>query len=47
MLFPNFEKPKVFLYESMTEKQAMKLMADSDNSFENMVKRLYIKFGRL
>jgi hypothetical protein len=25
----------------------MKLMADCDNSFENMVKRLFIKFGRL
>ena len=47
LLFPNFEKPKQFLWEGMTEKQAMKLMADSDNSFENMVKRLYIKFGRL
>ena len=47
LLFPNFEKPKNFLLEAMTEKQAMKLMSDSDNSFENIVGRLYIKFGRL
>jgi len=47
LLFPNFEKPKVYLLEAMTEKQAMKLMSDSDNSFENIVSRLYIKFGRL
>jgi hypothetical protein len=47
LLFPNFEKPNNFLLEAMTEKQAMKLMSDSDNSFENIVGRLYIKFGRL
>jgi len=37
----------MFLHEAMTEKQAMKLMSDSENNFENIVGRLYIKFGRL
>ena len=42
LLFPNYEKPNNYLVEVMTEKQAMKLMSDSDNSFENIVARLYI-----
>lgn len=42
LLFPNYEKPNNYLMEAMTEKQAMKLMSDSDNSFENIVARLYV-----
>jgi hypothetical protein len=42
LLFPNYEKPNNYLMEGMTEKQAMKLMSDSDNSFENIVARLYV-----
>ena len=47
ILFPNFEKPKTYLFEGLTEKQSMKLMADCDNMFENIVQRMYVKFGKL
>ena len=47
MLFPNHEKPKDFFAEKMNEKQAMKLMAENQNNFETLVKRLYVKFGKL
>ena len=47
ILFPNFEKPKTYLFEGLTEKQSMKLMADCDNMFENIVKLMYVKFGKL
>lgn len=47
LLFPNFEKPEEFLSESMTEKQAVKLMNENGNIFENFVKQFYVKFGKL
>ena len=47
ILFPNFEKPKTFLFEGLTEKQSMKLMADCENMFENIVNKMYVKFGKL
>lgn len=47
MLFPNHERPKEFVAEKMNEKQAMRLMSENDNNFEEVVKRLYVKFGKL
>lgn len=31
----------------MTEKQAIKLMNENDNVFENLVNQFYIKFNKL
>jgi len=47
LLFPNFEVPDIFIFESMAEKKAQKLMSDSDNTFEELIKRFSIKFGKL
>jgi len=34
VLFPNFEMPDIYLCQTLHEKVAQKLMADSDNMFE-------------
>lgn len=47
LLFPNFEAPDIFLCEVMAEKKAQKLMTESNNMFEDLIKRFHIKFGKL
>ena len=47
LLFPNFEVPDIFLHEVMSEKRAQKLMTESDNMFEELVKKFYVKYGKL
>jgi len=47
ILFPNFEAPDLFLSETMAEKKAQKLMTESNNMFEELVKKFHIKFGKL
>lgn len=47
LLFPNFEIPDIYLCEIMPEKKAQKLMADSNNMFEELITKFYVKFGKL
>ena len=47
LLFPNFETPDIYKSCVMSEKQAQKLMNESDNMFEQFIRRFYLKFGRL
>ena len=47
LLFPNFEAPDIYLCEIIAEKKAQKLMADSSNMFEELVKKFHVKYGRL
>lgn len=47
LLFPNFEKPEEYLHEMFTEKMASKLMSENNNSFEELIAKFYIKFGKL
>jgi hypothetical protein len=47
LLFPNFEAPDIFISEVMPEKKAQKLMTESDNMFEELVKKFKIKYGKL
>jgi hypothetical protein len=47
LLFPNFEAPDIYLCEVIAEKKAQKLMSDSDNMFEELVKKFHIKYGKL
>lgn len=47
LLFPNFEAPDIFLFESMAEKKAQKLMTESNNMFEELVTKFHVKHGRL
>ena len=47
LLFPNFEAPDIFLFESMAEKKAQKLMTESNNMFEELVTKFHVKFGKL
>lgn len=47
LLFPNFEAPDIFLCEVMAEKKAQKLMTESSNMFEELIKKFHIKYGKL
>ena len=47
LLFPNFEIPDIFLSEIMPEKKAQKLMTDSNNMFEELISKFYVKYGKL
>lgn len=47
LLFPNYETPDIFLCEVMADKKAQKLMSDSNNLFEELIKKFHIKFGKL
>lgn len=47
LLFPNFEAPDIYLSEIMAEKKAQKLMTESDNMFEELVKKFHVKYGKL
>lgn len=47
LLFPNFERPDIYLSEVLTEKMAMRLMNESGNIFENFVGTFFVKFGKL
>lgn len=47
LLFPNFENPSSYIQETITDKQATKLLAECENVFENFVAKFFIKFGKL
>ena len=47
LLFPNFERPDEYMHETLTDKQATKLMAECGNVFENFIVLFYVKFNRL
>jgi hypothetical protein len=47
LLFPNFEQPEIYQSCVLAEKQAQRLMSESNNMFEEFVKRFYIRYGRL
>jgi hypothetical protein len=47
LLFPNFEAPDIFLSEIISEKKAQQLMVESNNQFEDLIARFYIKYGKL
>ena len=47
LLFPNFEVPEIYLCEVMAEKKAQKLMTESSNMFEELIKKFHIKYGKL
>jgi hypothetical protein len=47
LLFPNFEMPDVYSHCVLAEKQAHKLMNESNNMFEEFVKRFYLKYDKL
>lgn len=47
LLFPNFEAPNIFIYEILHEKKAQRLMVDSNNMFDNFIKRFRIVYGKL
>jgi hypothetical protein len=47
LLFPNFEKPDQYIAEILTDKQANKLMNESNNIFELFISRFYVKFNKL
>lgn len=47
LLFPNFEKPEMFLHQIINSKIGERLLYLVDNVFENFVQTFDIKFGRL
>ena len=47
ILYPNFEMPDIFLHEVISEKKAQKLMIESGNMFEELVKRFHVKYNKL
>jgi hypothetical protein len=47
LLFPNFEAPDIFIHEIIQEKKAQKLMLDSNNTFENLISKFRVVFGKL
>jgi hypothetical protein len=47
MLFPNFEIPDIYFHEILPEKRAQKLMTDSNNMFEELIKKFHFKYGKL
>jgi len=47
VLFEHYTEPNDFIAEVLSEKVALKLMADCANSFENFIGNFHIKFGKL
>ena len=47
LLFPNFEAPDIYMYEIIPEKKAQALMTDSNNLFEELISKFYIRYGKL
>lgn len=47
LLFPNFEKPEMFLHQILNSKIGERLLALVDNVFENFIQTFDIKFGKL
>jgi hypothetical protein len=47
LLFPNFEKPGIFIHEILYEKMAQKLMSDSENIFEKFILRFKVRYNKL
>ncbi|CDW82974.1 UNKNOWN [Stylonychia lemnae] len=46
IIFPNYEKPEINQIVVMAEKQAIRLMNENNNLFEEFVKRFYLHFGK-
>lgn len=47
MLFEHYTEPNDFIAEVLSEKVALKLMAECANSFETLIGNFHIKFGKL
>ena len=47
ILFPNYEAADVYKACVLSEKQAQKLMKESNNMFEVFIQKFYLKFGKL
>lgn len=47
LLFPNFEKPAMFLHEILSCKVGERLLLLVDNIFDNFIKTIDIKFGKI
>jgi hypothetical protein len=47
VLFEHHIEPNDFIAEVLSEKVALKLMADCGDSFENFIGNFHIKFGKL
>lgn len=46
-LFPNFEKPDIFLDVTVSEKIGLKMLSDNFGVFENLISKFKIKYGKL
>lgn len=47
LLFPNFERPDQYIQEILTDKQATKLLNESNNIYESFIRTFFIKFNKL
>lgn len=47
ILFPNFEKPDIFIYEALSDKIFQKLMSDQNFQFVDFLSTFKIKFSKL
>jgi hypothetical protein len=47
LLFPNFERPDIYIQEILSDKQATRLLNENDNVFERFIERFFIKFNHL
>lgn len=47
-MFPNFERPDYFIYETLTDKIFLKLLTDSNCVYENLIQDTFkLKYGKL
>jgi hypothetical protein len=48
ILFPNFEKPDIFINESLNDKIFQKLLSDNNYGYDSLIKNNFnIKYGKL
>lgn len=47
ILFPNFEEPSIFVHIELCYKIGERLLFLQDNIFENFIKTIDIKFGKI
>ena len=47
LLFPNYEKPEMFIHQVINSKIGERLLALEDNVFEKFISTFDIKFGKL
>lgn len=48
ILFPNFEKPDIFINDCLSEKIFHKLLADNNYGYDNLIQNNFsVKYGKL